>query len=299
MPLTAEQHAERRTGIGGSEAAAACGLGRRMSARELYHVKRGDLTPETASDDDSAWIGHALEPMLARRYRDDTGRRVSLCKDTLRHPDLPFLLAHPDRLVYQNRILELKVRFSTDGWGPAGSDNVPDEEMLQCMHYLAVTGRPFADLQCIFSGVEFRRYTLPRDETLIDNLISAESDFWTRVEAGDPPPLDFEHPSTPRLVRELYPGTDGRFLIAGQDVDESIVHWHEVLAEASARAGEYERAAELARAHILAEMRTAARLMLPDGSCYERRRVSRKGFTVEPTAYVTLQRRAAPREVRL
>lgn len=296
--LTEEQLAIRRTGIGGSDAAAAVGLGQRYTARELYHIKRGELDPPDLGLDDEAWVGQELERTLRKRYRFETGRRVSLLKETQRHPDFSFMLAHYDGLVGETRGFEGKVRFSTKGWGPTGTDQVPDDEYLQCLHYLTVSGRRSWDLQVLFAGVEFRRYTIPRDPVLIDKLVDGEAGFWDHVVEGRVPALDFEHPSTPALVRRLYHAVDGRFLTVGQEVDPSVVHWHEVYQDAKDRADEYNKVADVARAHILAEMRTAARLMLPDGSMYVRKTYDRPSSVQEARRITYLRHEKAPKSRR-
>lgn len=278
MALTVTQHSARAEGLGGSDSPIVLGLSARMSARELYHVKRGELAPRDP-EDDTAWIGHEIEPLLWRRYQHETGRKTRPVRSTLRHPDLPYILGHPDRLVGARssrrlavRILELKSRRNTEGWGKANTDNVPQDVIVQVEHYLGITGIDVADVQVIFGGIEFRRYEVGRDQNLIDHIFGRCGEFWNRVQESRPPAPDWEHGTTPRLVKRLYPGTDGRFLESGVDVPD-IEHWHDVLQESRELEAQYRRAREAAEAHIRYEMQTAARLMLPDGGLYQRKRV--------------------------
>jgi len=54
------------------------------------------------------------------------------------------------------RLVEIKTARSADGWGEAGTDEVPQEYLIQVQHYLAVTALPVADVAVLFGGQEFR-----------------------------------------------------------------------------------------------------------------------------------------------
>lgn len=76
--------AVRRTGIGGSDAAAAIGLNPYMSALELWLDKTGraDGLPRPDPDDTTSptYWGTLLEPIVAASYRKQTGNRVRRVK---------------------------------------------------------------------------------------------------------------------------------------------------------------------------------------------------------------------------
>lgn len=193
--LTAEKLQERLTGIGGSDAGTIAGLNPYKTKYELYLEKRGDIQPDDLSDNQRVHFGNVLEDIVAQEYSRRTGKRVRRNNRTLRHKELPFMLANLDReVVGESRLLECKTAdkwaAQSDAWGPSGSDLVPESYLLQTQHYLAVTGRQVADLAVLIGGNEFRVYTIGRDESLILDLIELEREFWQCVEDGTPPAAD-------------------------------------------------------------------------------------------------------------
>ncbi len=282
--LTDEQLERRRDGVGGSDAPIIVGLSKRCTALELYYHKRGEL-PDENEPDELQWLGHEIEPVIAKRYTHDTGRHTVRCNRTLLHPEFEWMLAHIDRRVKSRkpkRGLEMKLRVHGDDWGPTGTDQVPDDVLVQCEHYLGVTGWEVWDVMALIGGREFRLYEIPRDQGLIDNLITAEHDFIARVREGNPPELDHAHPTARDLLRKIYPGTDGRTIDLGDDA----MHWHKVRLDAAKLKSRYQRIYDEATAHIEEQIGTGSIGMLPTGDYYNRKRVRRSGHTVQPTSYI-------------
>jgi len=194
IALRFESHEEwldiRRRGIGGSDVGAILGLNKYRTPLDVYFEKRGEVEPEDLSDNDAVHFGIVLEDVIAAEYERRTGRKVRRNNRVLQHPKYPWMLANLDReVVGRERILECKTAgaYMAGGWGESGTDQVPESYLLQCMHYLAVTGRQVADLAVLIGGRDFRIYEIRRDEELIQMLIEREAEFWARVERGDPP----------------------------------------------------------------------------------------------------------------
>jgi len=84
--------AVRRTGIGGSDAAAAVGLNPYMSARELWLDKTGRAEgmprPDPNDTTSPTYWGTLLEPIVAASYTKLTGNRVRRVHAVLRHPSI-------------------------------------------------------------------------------------------------------------------------------------------------------------------------------------------------------------------
>lgn len=322
--LTQQQIEDRFSGIGGSDAAAVVGLSPRMTATELYFTKRGRWLEQPAGEDDSAeradweakradwlyrheqlmaqperedddelsWLGHAIEPVLAQRYTERTGRRLRQVLATRRSKRHPFMLAHPDRLVTgERRGLELKMRVSGHGWGQEGTDQVPDDVLLQCQHYMAVHGYQEWDVLAFIGGTGTQLYHIRRDPQIVRQLVDAEGEFWHRVETGNPPPLDHDHARALAFVQATHPEVDGRVL----QFPAEFEHWHAVLEDAKKHRDRYDAAVRAARAHIEDFMGDAARAFFADGSSYRRAEVERQPFEVEATRYVQLRHMKAPR----
>lgn len=175
----------RATGIGGSDAAAILGLSRWKSPFQVYQEKRGEAaqTPDNAS---MRW-GRYLEPVVRQAYADDTGRAVRLPDGLVRHQQHTFMIANLDGVTDDGRVVEIKTARTSQGWGEPGSDQVPQEYLLQVQHYMAVTGLVVADVAVLIGGSDFRLYEVPADKELQDMLISAEAEFWSCVQSGYPP----------------------------------------------------------------------------------------------------------------
>jgi len=298
MPLTSEQLAAHNSAIGGSRAAAVCGWSRRMTQQEAYLLYRGEIEPRRM-DDETAWMGDKLEPTIADHHAEVHERKLRRCGTTLRHREVPYMIAHPDRLVVgERRGLECKWRMHADGWGPAGTDEVPKDELYQCVHYLAVTGYEAWDLEVLFGGVDFRTYTIGYDQGAVDGLIRAEGEFWQAVRDGVEPALDYNHPTAVNVMQRLHRGVDGRTLLVGQHVDETIRHWHGVREDALKHRARYDRMAREAKAHLLDVMGTAAELVIPDVGSYVRRHERPRSYTVERQETDRLTFQKASRRVR-
>lgn len=209
----------RKSGIGGSDAAAAVGLSPYMSPLELWLIKTGrDANLPRPNPDDTTepvYWGTLLEPIVAASYTKQTGNRVRRVNAVLQHPTVSFMLANVDREVVGNhdvQLLECKTagEFGTRLW----RDGVPEYVQLQVQHQLAVTGKQAADVAVLLCGQKLEVHRIVRDEGLIARLIELEAAFWRYVETDTPPPADGSD-SADRALRCLYPGAGGSIDFTG------------------------------------------------------------------------------------
>lgn len=205
--------AVRRTGIGGSDAAAAVGLNPYKSQLELWLEKTGRdadlLKPDPNDTTEPVYWGTLLEPIVAAAYTQKTGHRVRKVNAVLQHPTIPFMLANLDREVVgvpDVHILECKTagEFGSRHW----QDGVPEYVQLQVQHQLAVTGKQAADVAVLLCGQALEVHRIKRDDDLIARLIPLEAQFWRYVETDIPPPGDGSE-SADRALRCLYPRDSG------------------------------------------------------------------------------------------
>jgi putative phage-type endonuclease len=203
----------RKSGVGGSDAAATVGLNPYMSPLELWLIKTGrDATLPRPDPNDTAepvYWGTLLEPIVAASYTKQTGNRVRRVNAVLRHPTIPFMLANVDREVIGNRdvqLLECKTagEFGARLW----RDGVPEYVQLQVQHQLAVTGKQAADVAVLICGQKLEVHRIERDDGLIARLVELEAAFSRCVETDTPPPADGSD-SADRALRCLYPGAGG------------------------------------------------------------------------------------------
>jgi len=178
--------AERRTGLGGSDAAAACGLSKWKSRFALWMEKCG-FAPGAEENEPMRW-GTKLEPIVRQEYANRTRRTVITPGVILRHPKYSFVLANPDGIIDgEQRGYEGKTARSDNGWGEPGTDEIPEEYGLQCQHYMAVTGLPVFDVAVLIGGSDFRIYEVEADYELQELLLEREAEFWRMVETQTEP----------------------------------------------------------------------------------------------------------------
>lgn len=188
--LTESQIIERRNGVGSSEIAAVCGISSWASPIDVWLNKTGQSVPARDGDGLQLEIGHALEPLIANRYTLVTGEQLNNPLRVFRSPKREWQLATPDRLrVADERPVECKVAYSSDGWGDNGTDVVPHEYVCQTQWQMDVLDADVCHLAAIV-GRSFRIFVIRRDEGLIEALREAAERFWKDyVLGGTQPPI--------------------------------------------------------------------------------------------------------------
>lgn len=193
---------QRRKTIGGSDAAGIVGLSKWASPFSVWAEKTG----RTAEREDTEAMrqGRDLESYVARRWSEETGKRVYRLSAMLYNPQYPFAHADVDRMVMgENAGLECKTTFSLDLKQFNGVE-FPMQYYAQCVHYLAVTGADRWYLAVLAYGRGFFTFVLERNQAEIDALMAAEEAFWHQVEQDIPPAVDGSDATTAAL-QEVYP----------------------------------------------------------------------------------------------
>ena len=166
----------RRTGIGGSDAGAICGLNPYSSPLDVYFNKTGEA-PET-EDNEAMRQGRDLEEYVAKRFTEETGLKVRRSNQMYRSIEHPFMIADVDRLIIgEDAGLECKTAnaFGADKWKDG---QIPVHYLLQCLHYMAVTGKKTWYIAVVILGMDFQYRKIVWGEKLISNLIEIEENFW-------------------------------------------------------------------------------------------------------------------------
>ena len=179
--------AERRNGIGGSDAGAVVGLNKYRNAFDVYADKLGITEP--VPDNEAMRQGRDLEEYVAQRFCEETGKKVRRRNSMMINTEYPFARANVDRMIVgENAGLECKTAnvLSLQRYK---NGEYPSEYYCQCMHYMAVTGAERWYLAVLVFGTEFKIFTIERDEEEIQALMQAEKLFWeNNVLAKEPPP---------------------------------------------------------------------------------------------------------------
>lgn len=217
----------RKLGIGGSDAAAVCGLGEFKSAFECY-LDKTFQHPDglTIPDNENMKWGRLLEEPIAAETARRTGCVHIKPQWLFQHREIDWMLANPDGIVIDPLresvgIYEGKTcgPYMADRWGENESDSPATYALFQAVHYMAVLDVHWADIAVLIAGQDYRHYRIERDNELVQMLIAYETDFWDRVLRKDPP-----DPSGTAgdkdLLQRMFDAVHLKEILVGEDVIE-------------------------------------------------------------------------------
>ncbi len=166
----------RKSGVGGSDAGAVCGLNPYKSPMGVFRDKTCDEIE--MPDNESIRQGQDLEQYVAERFSEATGLKVRRSNFMYRSVEYPWMIANIDRFITgEDAGLECKTAsaYNADKWRDG---NIPLHYLMQCYHYMAVMGKKTWYIAAIILGKEFIYHRLEWDEELILQLIETEKNFW-------------------------------------------------------------------------------------------------------------------------
>ncbi len=291
---TPEWHALRKTGIGASEAAAACGLSDYKTPLHVYHEKTGETEQEV--DNELLHVGNLMEPTVQFMFEYRTGIKSILSPMGLyRSEENPFMLATPDALLESNELGEWKTTTWRRGaeLGEQESDDIPNDWLVQAQQQMYVVGLDVCHVAVFLDIHTLKTYRVKRYEPFIENIIKKERELWERIENRDPPP-PIEHPRTLQLARELFgtpENTDVKYL-----TDEAGEGW-ERRRQAGRLIKRLEARQEFEKAKVLFEIGNHYAGVLPGG----KKMIRRKRIVAEVAAhtkdYVDVREVNAPKPI--
>lgn len=196
----------RRKSIGGSDASAIIGMNKYCSAYTVWADKLGKLPPK--EDNEAMRLGRDLEDYVAKRFTEETGKKVRRENNILINPDIPFAHANVDRMIVgEDAGFEAKTTSALNT-KKFKNGEYPENYYVQCVHYLAVTGCQRWYLGVLVLGIGFKWFVIERDEGEIEALMKSEADFWEYVKSGEAPMTDGSD-STSETLRTIYPESNG------------------------------------------------------------------------------------------
>lgn len=217
----------RKTGIGGSDAGAICGLNPYVSPMGVFYEKTREEV-ETY-DNESMRQGRDLEEYVARRFTEETGLKVRRSNAIYQNEEYPFMQANVDRFITgKNMGLECKTAsaYNADKWI---GDSVPAHYEIQCHHYMAVTGAEAWYLAVLILGKEFKYKRIDRDEELIQNLIAIEQEFWEgHVLTGNMPEPDGSDISN-EVINRYFPAAVKKSIPLPDYLNEQLKRREEII----------------------------------------------------------------------
>ncbi len=178
--------AERKNGVGGSDAGAIIGVDKFRGAAHVYAAKVGDVTDDAG---EAAEWGNLLEPVVREKFRNATGFQVQYDGSNRIYVDeqRPWMRMSPDGFVVENGERGvLQVKTSGKKW-----EKIPDSYLAQVHHEMLVTGLKYAYLVTLFGSpgfhMDYVRVNL--QDALADVIIDQEKAFWhDHVVPRVPPP---------------------------------------------------------------------------------------------------------------
>lgn len=220
----------RKKGIGGSDVASILGINKWSSAIELWLDKTNQKNDPKEVNSAMEW-GTILEPVIRNYFSTVTGKSVVEVKAILQNPKYPFMLADIDGATTTNNgdpaILEIKTasEYKRDEW----LEGVPNYYLVQCQHYLCVTGVSKAYVAVLIGGNSFRIYEVDADPEVQQMLIAVERDFWNKVQNMIRPDIDGSD-AAKDLLDEIYRGGVEEEIV----LPEEAIEWVDAYIEASA-----------------------------------------------------------------
>lgn len=192
--------------ITATEIPAVLGLSPWQSRFSLYHRKAGLPAPPFQTNEAMEW-GVRLEDAVASKFHDTHPEWLPMPAGTWRSSARPWQVATPDRLLYPitdasdwtgaadlggepTAVLEVKTSPQGEGWGDAGSDDIPVYYRAQVLWQLDVLGLETAHVAVLIGGCDYREYEVKYDAAEAEVMREAAADFLDDVATGRRPPID-------------------------------------------------------------------------------------------------------------
>jgi predicted phage-related endonuclease len=190
-----ENHAQRRSFIGGSDARIIMGDDEAALVR-LWQEKRGEIEPEDLSGDLLVQLGTVTEPLNRYWYEKNTGQAVVDVQRQVFHAVHRWMAATLDgRIKATAAVFEAKFMLP---WN-FSEETAAEKHIAQLQHNMWVTASRTAVLSIITGGGKWVEMTIPADPLYQHLLLTAEKKFWRCVETGERPHLFGIEPPRPRV----------------------------------------------------------------------------------------------------
>lgn len=255
---------DRRTYLGGSDAAAILGVSPWKSPLQLYQEKIGEYKEEVTPAKKKIFNrGKRLEPIVIEMMMDelqDQGHEVEITHRNNRYIDKehPFMAAEIDaELLVNGEPVNCEIKtvnpFAAKDWGEEGTDEIPMYYTAQIAHGQMITGRDRTIVAALIGADDLRLHLVNRDNELIQIMRAKELEFWNRVINKEAP-----EPTSKDDINRLYRFEDADSIL---EADEEIAALCNELAEAKASGKNIDARIESLSTRIKSMMGDAAILM--------------------------------------
>lgn len=253
VDMTREQwFARRYESIGASEAAAVLGLSPFQSRVDVWLQKVNKQNP--IPDNLAMWLGRELEPVLKKRFEEETGKKVRNDYKIRIDPEHAFLTTNLDGMVVDEKVpIEYK---TTASWG----GEIPDFYFCQLQHQMMVTGAEYLYYAVLVLG-KYKQFIIEkynRHEKFIAEMRENLVDFWqNNVITGVMP-----EPENEDGARKLYTINTDDVVYADSDMLGMI----EKLEKVTDNKIKLEKDISVIKGDIMNVMREKSAVLLEDGT---------------------------------
>lgn len=279
--LTPEWFAYREKTIGASEAAKACGLSEYGTPLSLYLEKTGQVPPFAGNEHTRR--GRRYEPLIAEDWEELRGIKLRRypCPMFI-HGLYDFISATPDGEIDDTSGLEIKSSTwrAKSKLGDEGTDDIPSEWFIQAQQQMLVMNWSRVEF-CILIELEPHIHVVERNDALISLMIDAERELIERIRDRRPPEPNWNHASTPSLIRELHQtANDCRIVLNGTECE--LWAEYELVGKAIKKLDDYRDKCKAAVLHAIGDNYAG---ILDDGRMIRRKLIEKKPYTVDPKPY--------------
>lgn len=197
--LTEAQRLQRCHGLGGSDIAAIAGLSPYKTALDVYLDKHG-LSEEREMTDFQRH-GHIMEPVILNEYEKYCGKQLIRDDLFIQCKENSWMLGNLDAVEAESyallkaglapvKIIDAKYvsSFHRHAFGSEGTSEMPDSILLQMIHYRIITNAEKVDVAVFFDRPDLYVYTYRKDESIENQVLEMEYNFWFNNVQKDIPP---------------------------------------------------------------------------------------------------------------
>ena len=273
----------RKSGLGGSDAAAILGVDPYRSALQVYAEKTDLIEPQ--EDNDILWWGRKLQPIVAQAYRRETGRKLQYYGNHFFvSQDRPHFFASLDAMIVEPAgILEIKT--SEVVTQQELEQEIPINWQVQIQHCLGVIGLEMGSFTVPLPHRRLFWVDVPADKDFIELLFDKEAAFWQQVQEHRPPDPDASE-SARAVLQKMYPRDTGVEIV----LPETAIELDRKRIEAMAGIEQMQAIKDQAENDLKAMLGEASVGVIGNGLSYSWRHQTRKAYEVKKAEFRVLRR---------
>lgn len=183
LGLTAQQHRQRRAGIGGSDAGSIVAGGEEWV--KLWRVKTGRAEPEDLTGELRVMMGLATEPFNRFWYTKQTKRPVTRAGQLQRHPEIPYLACTLDG--ESSTSGGFRAAWQAKHVGKSG-EAMQLRYTSQGTHEALCLGTDWYVLSVFVANSKWELHECEIDPFFASEYLEKAAEFWSYVERDTEPP---------------------------------------------------------------------------------------------------------------